>query len=840
MNTGCRFAMVAATLGLAVLAGCQQPLSTDLASGTKKAESAAPARAASIERPRILDDSGKVVSEFHFPPGQNERVIKLTQVGGLWLTRELKINGHDVGWMLIDTGANVTTVDKRIADDLGLKSLKKSGGSGDYDIMRGVDRIELTDIALNNHFVAVTDFSSLRATTGVLIRGSLGGDFLGQAPFCLDFTEGTLTFYERSRFRPPAGAREVRIQLTGKATSGSIYARANPMVGSPLVIGQIGGVRCGLTLDTGTSGAPTILPRLSREHPELVDWESGDQKDVTVPEGSVGLSRASVHDIVLFGQRIRLAEIDVQIEAASFRGAPTDLQAVVGTTLLENYRLTFDYASERMWVINRSLPTVAARLAAGMDPNAPNLAQTTPLMVAAERGDSAGVKALLQAGARAEGHNAVGRTALRFAVEGGNPEVVEALLKACSTNVNEPTAKGVTPLMEAMGKPSEEALAKMLLEAGADVSLVDRDDESAAHWAARRSGGAAIALLAAKHADLNAANNKGIRPLDLAATKGCVGALEALWRAGARSEGKGGATLLYLAAMNRNPAMVRHVLKGQEGPVVLEARATDGMTALMIAAYAGRVEPVRALLEAGADPNLVADNHANVLCYAAKRAEITALLLKAGADVNPASSAQVAPLVAAAGQGDAKVVELLLNAGAKVNLVSEAASSHTALMEAAIENHPEVIELLAKHKANLEMRTEDGTTVLMVAADKGAEALAMLLKCGADVHAARPDGATALHFAAQMGNAASAQMLLHAGAKIEAVADKGQRPLHLAVAYQQIEVTRMLLTAGADPQAAMSNGHTALDIAHAKGDAEAVKLLEDAIAKRHAATKPGK
>lgn len=737
MSTGCRLAAVILTLGMTTWAGCQQPSATNHGAGTKDAEPAS----AFIERPRVLDESGKVVSESIFPPGQSKVVLQLAHGPNFWATRDVKINGREIGWMLIDTGANLSTIDEMVADELGLKGLKPGQG-GDYKHLRAIDRIEWGGIALNNHLVAVTDFASVRASYGVAIRGSLGGDFLGPVPFRLDFTEATLTFYARKNFKPPAGAREVRIQLSGKATSGSVYARAAPFTGIPAVNGRIGGVNCDVTLDTGASCALVVSPRLCREHPELVDWERGVQSSMAVAGGSADLCWAKIGEVGLFGQTIKIPEAYAQTRDTGFVLSADDLDAVAGIRLLENYRLTFDYAAGQMWIEERPMPSVAVRLAASMDPNEPDLAHATPLMVAAARGDFKGVKALLKAGARANGSDSVGRTALRFAVLGGNADVVQAVLNANSANVNEQTAKGDTALMAAMGKPSEETLIKMLLEAGADVTLKDSDGETAVHYAARRSSGVAIDLLAAKHANFNGANNKGWRPLDLAAAAGRVGAFKALWRAGARPAGKDGLTLLHLATANSNAAMIRHVLEGREFSVDVDARATDGTTPLMCAAQEGTVE----------------------------------------------------------------AAELLLNAGAQADFIAGVTRGRTALIAAVQNNHPEVVELLLKHKANPEQMTADGTTALMVAADTSPEALTLLLKHGAKVNATRPDGATALHFAAQEGNPATAQLLLAvarkhvevirvllaAGADPQAATTDGQTPLEVARLTGNAEAVKLI------------------------------------------------
>src|SRR5262249_39196197 len=94
-------------------------------------------------------------------------------------------------------------------------------------------------------------------------------------------------------------------------------------------------------------------------------------------------------------------------------------------------------------------------------------------------------------------------------------------------------------------------------------------------------------------------------------------------------------------------------------------RGPGGSTALMYAALYGDVAYVRALLDAGAEPNIRNYAGATALMWAIGDAEKVRLLLDRGADVNARSDEGRTPLAMAAGQRDsAAVVKLLLDRGA--------------------------------------------------------------------------------------------------------------------------------------------------------------------------------
>lgn len=104
----------------------------------------------------------------------------------------------------------------------------------------------------------------------------------------------------------------------------------------------------------------------------------------------------------------------------------------------------------------------------------------------------------------------------------------------------------------------------------------------------------------------------------------------------------------------------------------LEARSEGYMTPLMATAANGPLENVRTLLELGADPRATGYQGGTALHHAAVRkdsaAEVTMLLLAAGADVNPRLAEGITPLMQAAGFGAADAIAALTEAGAGLGL----------------------------------------------------------------------------------------------------------------------------------------------------------------------------
>lgn len=113
---------------------------------------------------------------------------------------------------------------------------------------------------------------------------------------------------------------------------------------------------------------------------------------------------------------------------------------------------------------------VGALMAAGADPNGMDDSGLTPLVRASRRGHLAVVRTLLTAGADANRRDAVrtrdGWTPLMNAVHKGHLHVVEALIES-GADVNAASARGTTALMLATCERGTE-IVEALLAAGAD------------------------------------------------------------------------------------------------------------------------------------------------------------------------------------------------------------------------------------------------------------------------------------------------------------------------------------------------------------------------------------
>jgi ankyrin repeat protein len=124
------------------------------------------------------------------------------------------------------------------------------------------------------------------------------------------------------------------------------------------------------------------------------------------------------------------------------------------------------------------------------------------------------------------------------------------------------------------------------------------------------------------------------------------------------------------------------------------AFSPDGFTALHFAAFFGKPEAAKLLLEHGASVDVYTHNpFANQPLHAAaagRHIEVCRVLLAAGSDVNATQHGGFTPLHEAAQHGDAEMTELFLSAGADPTLTTDAGD--TAAETAAAAGHADLAD----------------------------------------------------------------------------------------------------------------------------------------------------
>lgn len=336
----------------------------------------------------------------------------------------------------------------------------------------------------------------------------------------------------------------------------------------------------------------------------------------------------------------------------------------------------------------------------------------SPLSLAALHRNHSIMKLLLNGGACMAIPNKAGITPLHFAVKYRDHDMVKLLLEhAFKTNdgqhgkeiLNLCDNDGSTPLLYAVAS-NNEAIAKTLIDAGADVTIASKSGASPLYLAAYHGYSEAVKLLLQHGANINDQRYKeGSSPLHAAAEKENMGIIKILLDVGANKEirdkkGKtplfvavesgrlqntvlllckgastnvvdfDGNSLLHAAVFSDSVQVVQQLLRCKGGAGLLNAKNNKGDTPLILSVDCETVDVLKLLLAAGADPDLTNNDGDTLLHVAADAGScekiIFLLELNKNQNINVQNNFGETALHYAAESGQVDAVRLLLELGA--------------------------------------------------------------------------------------------------------------------------------------------------------------------------------
>lgn len=212
---------------------------------------------------------------------------------------------------------------------------------------------------------------------------------------------------------------------------------------------------------------------------------------------------------------------------------------------------------------------------------------------------------------------------------------------------------------------------------------------------------------------------------------------------------------------------------------------------LVDAAWFGKMNPLRQLLNAGVGPN-VKDRQGQTpldLAAGSRQLEAVRVLLQHGADPNLRGRTSQSALAEACWDGETEIARLLLEAGAEPSPPDRISPVYAAVLSGNLKT----LQLLMDWKAQPNPAPPDFDPATVWAAHNFPEGLDLLLRCGADPWLADPSGFTPLSRAVTSGNLESTRVLLGHKVNPDKTGKGGRLALEIAAEGGHREVFGLLL-----------------------------------------------
>jgi ankyrin repeat protein len=449
----------------------------------------------------------------------------------------------------------------------------------------------------------------------------------------------------------------------------------------------------------------------------------------------------------------------------------------------------------------------------------------TPLMAAAEFGDSSAVRLLIKRGAEVNAVNGLGKTALILSANYGFLDNARELISAgADIDARDDIFKMSAFLYSVKFGFIE--MAKLLVDSKADIRALDCFGNNALALAVRHNNAEMVRYLIGLKFDPNGLmiEKEGETLLMYAAGKGMYDIVKLLIESGADVNKKtvyGFSALVYAAVcgVERVEDLIVEKSSGLDGE--------QGTYALGIAVLFENNSMIEKLIKKGADPDKVYRTVQSESFYGAD--PVNGLVEKI-INNGVVAGRDYSPLMIACVTGNLRAVKKLVECGAGIDRVEE--GCHTPLMAALNFENFDIARFLIERGANVNAKNLRGETPLALAAYlKNYEIAKLLIERGARVDEPAGRGPNAAMIALNSGDEKLLKLFTDKGIDVaklvNSVSGRFNSPLQNAIDSENIPLIKTIMKLGVNPNQRFDFGQTPLSLAARGGNYEAVKVLID-------------
>lgn len=246
-----------------------------------------------------------------------------------------KLNGKDVGWFILDSGAEVMVIDNKVADDLKLRKVGKialTGVGGTIESsFRQVDEFTLGPATLKGIFFTQIELGQIGQLLGIKLAGIVGGDFFRRSVVSIDLKTPTVDVNSRDAF-----------SLSGGSWLPMRFSTGNPAVEATAE----GSPKAWYRFDTGADGTITFHTPFVKRHKLLEGKKTTDAGSGGV--GGVVINKAGqIKWFELAGHRFDSPNV---IFGTATKGAFAEpyLAGNIGQEFMKPFRIVLDFTGSRI------------------------------------------------------------------------------------------------------------------------------------------------------------------------------------------------------------------------------------------------------------------------------------------------------------------------------------------------------------------------------------------------------------------------------------------------------------------------------------------------------------
>ena len=283
--------------------------------------------------PALFEPPAEDVKDYEFASGGSSETVSF-QFMGEHLYIMVNIGGKERMWIL-DTGASVTCISKRYAEELGLEAKGNLKGSGAGNVVEvsfaTLPPFSIEGIKFQSQQAAVLDISMFFDRFNIDVAGIMGYDFLSRFTTRVDYAGRTLTFYDPDEFAYAGEGSVIDAPLQGN------------MFTAPITVDGTMTGRCTIDLGAGSDNIHYPYAKekglLERKGVERYGMGAGGEfREKEIKFKTIEFGGYTINDPIM---DIPMDELEVGFGSAEVMGN-------LGNTLFRHFVLYLDYKNQQM------------------------------------------------------------------------------------------------------------------------------------------------------------------------------------------------------------------------------------------------------------------------------------------------------------------------------------------------------------------------------------------------------------------------------------------------------------------------------------------------------------